>query len=35
MYAWSVADILTFNGGHFERFPGIRVIDPTEIGPIR
>jgi predicted nucleic acid-binding protein len=31
MQVYSVAGILTFNTGHFKRFPGITVIDPNEI----
>ena len=27
----SVASILTFNGSHFEQFPGIGVLDPVQL----
>ncbi len=27
-----VSSILTFNTGHFKRFPGIDVIDPVQVG---
>jgi predicted nucleic acid-binding protein len=30
MQVHSVASILTFNGGHFTRFRGIQVIDPSQ-----
>ncbi len=31
MEVYSVASILTFNGGHFERFPGITVLNPARV----
>ena len=31
MQVHSVAAILTFNGGHFTRHPGIQVIDPRKL----
>jgi predicted nucleic acid-binding protein len=31
MQVYSVAHILTFNTGHFKRFPGITVLDPLSI----
>ena len=30
MLVYSVTDILTFNTGHFRRFPGITVLDPAQ-----
>ena len=31
MQVHSVKTILTFNTGHFARFPGITVVDPTQV----
>lgn len=31
MQVHSVQTILTFNAGHFVRFPGITVVDPTQV----
>ncbi len=31
MEVYSVTSILTFNPGHFGRFPGIAVLDPTQV----
>lgn len=31
MQVYSVASILTFNGAHFKRFPGIGVLDPAQV----
>jgi predicted nucleic acid-binding protein len=30
MQVYSVSNILTFNGGDFQRFPGITVLNPTQ-----
>lgn len=27
----AVASILTFNGSHFTRFPGITILDPVQV----
>jgi len=34
MQVHSVASILTFNGKHFKRYPGITVLNPEEISKI-
>lgn len=31
MQVYSVTGILTFNTGHFNRFPGIAVVDPAQV----
>lgn len=31
MQVHAVTGILTFNGGHFQRYPGITVLDPAQI----
>jgi len=31
MEVYSVTSILTFNTGHFKRFPGITVLDPAQV----
>jgi predicted nucleic acid-binding protein len=31
MQVHSVPSILTFNGAHFTRFPGVGVIDPAQV----
>jgi predicted nucleic acid-binding protein len=31
MQVYSITNILTFNTGHFRRFPGLTIIDPRQI----
>lgn len=33
MSAYGITKILTFNGSHFRRFPGIIVVEPKDISP--
>ena len=35
MQVHSVTSILTFNGGHFRRFPGVGVLDPEQVSAAR
>jgi predicted nucleic acid-binding protein len=31
MQVYSVTGILTFNAGHFRRFPGVGLLDPEQV----
>ena len=31
MQAYAISSVLTFNGAHFRRFPGINVLDPRAL----